>query len=246
MERAKLSVAMIARNAGDQIGNALKSVAWADEICVADTGSIDNTKKVAEKYGAKTISIEFEGFGKARQQSVAMASHDWILALDSDEIVDDHLRASIIRFLENPHDYIGAEIPRVTNLGGKWIMHSGWYPEFVFRLFNKNHARFNDADVHESLIFDGRIRRLEGRLLHYSYPTLSVYLKKVYSYAELASRSRRKNPWILNLIYMLVKPLFVFFRKLIIQKGFADGLPGLWIAVLSAYGQFLRYYYALR
>jgi glycosyltransferase involved in cell wall biosynthesis len=245
-KRAKLSVVMIARNAAHQIGRTLQSVKWADEICVADTGSSDNTIAKAEQWGAKTKSISFEGFGRAKQEAVRMASHDWILSLDSDEVVTPELKQEIRRFLSADEDYVGADLGRVTNLCGHWILHSGWYPEYVMRLFDRRHCRFNDRKLHESVIAEGRIKRLSGRLLHYSYPNMQVYLNKSHDYARLGALSKASLPAILKLIYMFAKPLIVFLKKLVVQRGFLDGVPGLWIAALSAYGQLLKYYHALK
>jgi glycosyltransferase involved in cell wall biosynthesis len=242
----KLSVVMIARNAAHQIGRTLQSVKWADEICVADTGSRDDTIEIAKQWGAKTKSISFEGFGPAKQEAVKMASHEWILSLDSDEVVTPELNEEIRRFLNADEDYVGAELGRVTNLCGHWVLHSGWYPEYVMRLFNRRHGRFNDKKLHESVIVEGRIKRLSGRLLHYSYPNIKTYLNKSYDYAQLGALSKASLPAILKIIYMFVKPVIVFFKKLVVQRGFLDGLPGLWIAAFSAYGQLLKYYYALK
>lgn len=244
-KRAKLSVVMIARNAAMQIGRTLASVSWADEICVADTGSEDDTKGEAEKFGARTRSINFTGFGKAKQDASAMASNDWLFSLDSDEVVTPELKKSISDFLQDYGNYAGAEFSRITNLCGHWIFHSGWYPEYVMRLFNRRHAGFDDRLVHESIKYNGTIKRLEGMLLHYSYPNLKTYLHKTREYAELASISKKERPLPANILSMIFKPGLVFIKKFILQLGFMDGLPGLWIAGLSAYGQFLRYYYAI-
>jgi len=242
----KLSVVMIARDAARQIGRTLESVKWVDEICVADTGSRDDTIAKAEQWGANTKSISFEGFGPAKQEAVKMASHDWILSLDSDEVVTPELNEEIRRFLNADEDYVGAEFGRVTNLCGHWVLHSGWYPEYVMRLFNRRHGRFNDKKLHESVISEGRIKRLSGRLMHYSYPNIRIYLNKSHDYARLGALSKASLPAILKLVYMFAKPVIVFFKKLVWQRGFLDGLPGLRIAAFSAYGQLLKYYHALK
>jgi (heptosyl)LPS beta-1,4-glucosyltransferase len=244
-KRAKLSVVMIARNAEKQIGRTLASVDWADEICVADTGSEDDTKGEAEKFGARTQSINFTGFGKAKQVAASMASNEWLLSLDSDEVITPELKQSILDFLQDCDSFAGAEFSRITNLCGHWIFHSGWYPEYVMRLFNRDRAGFDDRLVHESIKYNGRIKRLDGDLLHYSYPDIKTYLHKTREYAELAAIPRKKRPLLVNLFSMLLKPGLVFTKKFILQLGFLDGLPGLWIAGFSAYGQFLRYYYAI-
>lgn len=243
---AKLSVVMIARDAAGLIGKSLESVQWADEICVADTGSCDETIEVAKKWGAITKSIRFEGFGPAKQEALKMASHDWILSLDSDEVVTPELTEELKRFLNDNEDYVGAQVGRVTNLCGRWVLHSGWYPEYVTRLFNRQHGRFNDRKLHESVICEGRIKRLSGLLLHYSYPNIRTYLEKSLQYAQLGAHSKATLPTLQKVIYLFVRPVIEFLRKLIIQKGFLDGPPGLWIAAFSAYGQLLKYYYALK
>lgn len=245
MTSKRMSVVMIARNAENQIEASLKSVDWADELCVADTGSSDNTKELARECGAKTASISFEGFGPARQKAVAMTSHDWVLSLDSDEVVTSRLKHSLKLFLESSDAYDGAEFSRVTNFCGHWILHSGWYPEYVLRLFDKRKANFNDKLIHESVGPVEKIKRVEGHLLHFSYPELKIYLDKIKEYSRLKAEADREVAFLKKLLFLLIKPGFVFVKKFVLQRGFADGLPGLWIACLSAYGQVLRYLYGL-
>jgi len=246
MSSQPVSVVMIARDAEKTIARALHSVSWADEICVADTGSSDNTMRVARQCGAVVKSIAFEGFGAAKQSAVRMASHDWILSLDSDEVVAPKLAAAIRSFLAESGDFAGAEFGRVTSFCGQWILHSGWYPQYVFRLFDRRRAEFDEQKVHESIICRGKKKRIEGLLWHYSYPDIKSYLAKTRAYARLAAESRRRLPLELKIIFMMIKPLLVFLKKLIGQCGFLDGPAGLWIACLSSYGQLLRYYYAIK
>jgi len=245
MSRQKVSVVMIARDEEHNLERVVESVRWADEICIADTGSVDNTIEKARELGAKVTKVKFEGFGATKQKAVEMASHDWIFSIDCDEVVSQELKKSIIEFLENTIDYTGAECNRITNFCGKWIKHSGWYPEYILRLFNKNKTRFNDKLVHESVIRSGKIARLEGDLLHYSYPDLKNYTAKAKEYALLNACQKRNTPFVINLLSLLIKPIFAFFKKLIIKRGFLDGFAGLQIAGVTAWGQFLRYYYAL-
>lgn len=237
---------MIARNAARSLPEVLESVGWADEICVADTGSSDNTKEIADKFGAKTGSIQFEGFGRAKQEAVNMAAYDWVFSLDSDEVVSPELRDSILEFLRNPGDFAGAEFSRITNFCGKWIKHCGWYPEYIMRIFDKKRGRFNAKQVHESVELNGKITRLNGDLLHYSYPDIDTYKRKLDEYARLGAKAKKNSPAVLNFIYMLIKPLIVFLKKIIFQAGFLDGWAGWRIALYSARGQFLKYKYALK
>jgi len=246
MKHHPLSVVMITLNEEKNIARAVKSVDWADEICVADTGSTDNTVSIAKNLGAHVGLIEFSGFGRAKQKAGAMASHEWILSLDADEVVTHELKNNILKFLENPGESAGAEFGRATNFCGNWILHSGWYPEYVFRLFNKNKAWFNDKPLHESIKHSGKIKRINGLLLHFSYPDIGEYKLKTKSYARLWADKRRDLPFASKLVFMFIKPLIAFIRKFVVQFGFADGLPGLWIAAFSAYGQFLKHYYALK
>lgn len=245
MSSRRLSVAMIARNAENQIEASLKSVDWADELCVADTGSADNTKDSAERCGARVASISFEGFGPAKQKAVEMTSHDWVLSLDSDEVVTSGLKRGLRGFLTNPAGYDGVEFVRVTNFCGHWILHGGWYPEYVLRLFDKRKANYNDKLIHESVGPVEKIKRVEGHLLHFSYPDLKSYLAKLKEYSRLKAEADREVAFLKKFLFLFIKPGLVFVKKFIFQKGFADGLPGLWIACLSAYGQVLRYLYGL-
>jgi len=242
----KLSVVMIARNAEKQIEEVLESVKWADELCVADTGSEDNTREKAAGKGAKVTNIEFTGFGKAKQKAVDMASYDWVFSLDSDEVVTPQLKDSIQGFLTYTNGYVGAEFKRATYFCGSWIRYSGWYPEYIMRIFDKTKAGFNDKILHESIEYEGKIKRLDGHLLHYSYPTIKTYIKKAFEYARLGAEKKRKESFPLKLLFIVLKPVIVFFKKFILQLGCADGFSGLWIAGFAAFGQILKYYYALR
>jgi glycosyltransferase involved in cell wall biosynthesis len=245
MSRQKVSVVMIARNEAHNLKRAIESVQWADEICIADTGSTDDTYEIAIGLGVKVSKIKFEGFGPTKQKAVEMASNIWVLSLDCDEAVTPELKQSILSFLENTSDYAAAEFNRITNFCGKWIKHSGWYPEYILRLFDKDKTGFNDKLVHESVICTGKIARLEGNLRHFSYPDLKNFTTRAREYALLNARQKKDTPAIINLLNLLVKPILTFFNKLIIKRGFLDGFAGFKIACMAACGQILRYYYAL-
>lgn len=241
----RITTVIIARNEERNIARAVNSVGRLGPVIVADTGSTDRTTEIAEGLGAHVHRLEWRGFGRSKQEACALASTEYILSIDADEVVSSGLAGEIRRVLSSNGAADGYFLPRITNFCGTWIHHSGWFPEYVLRLFRKGSGDFTDDIIHESFVCSGKTVRLTGRFLHYSYPDIASFKPKLHSYARLGAKKYMARGGRLAAVRMFANPPVWFVKKFILKLGFADGVAGLWIAALTAAGQFLKYKYAL-
>ncbi len=237
----KLSAILITKNEEANLERCLQSVAWVDEIIVVDSESTDNTVEIAKSFKAKVFDPEWKGFGPAKQYALEQATGDWILSIDADEEVSFTLKNEILQLLEKDPPHNGYYVNRKTQFLGRWILHSGWYPDYVLRLFRRSSGRFTSALVHEKVELDSDPGRLHNPLMHYSYPTLEDYTRKLDHYSTLGAEEmfragKKSSPY-----YLAVKPFVSFWRKLIFQKGWRDGWEGFLIAYLTSTGTLLKY-----
>lgn len=239
---APVSIVIIARNEEDRLGAALESVAFADEVVVADTGSTDGTQDLARLRGARVVPLGWEGFVASRNRALAEARHDWVLVLDADERVPEALRAEILAILEkNDPAVAGYRMPRLSHFLSRPLHHGTWYPDFKLRLGRRSRGlRAEGGRVHEVMVVDGPVEKLVAPLVHHPYRDLSDALRKASTYARLGAEDRydrgaRGNAWVL-----FFRPLFEFFRFLVLRAGFLDGLVGFYVAFLHAFSYFLR------
>jgi glycosyltransferase involved in cell wall biosynthesis len=234
----KLSAVIITLNEEKNIERCLKSLTWADEILVVDSGSTDRTLEICKRYGAKVVQTEWRGFGRTKQFAVEQAGHEWILSIDADEEVTTALRERIRNILQHPDPAIAYRIKRQAFYLGKAVKYSGWQNDFPLRLFNRKNGNFNDKPVHESVQFKGQVQRLYEPLNHYTYPTISSHIRKMDRYTNLsAAGSERKS----TIGGSLVRALFRFFKMYIIKGGFLDGRIGFVLCFNSAFGIYLKY-----
>ena len=243
MPPIKLSAVIITKNEEKNIALCLESLKTvADEMIVLDSNSTDNTVAIASGIGAKVITRQWEGYSASKNFANSLTTGDYILSIDADEALSTELQQAILAFKSQP-GADACDVNRLTNYCGKWIRHSGWYPEYKTRIFKKEAATWTGS-IHEELTFlnNPKVIRLQGDLLHYSYPTVESHLKKIYTYASLAAEKDFAKGKKYNLfLHGLVKPQFMFVRKFFIKLGFLDGGWGLVIAVISAFERFLRY-----
>lgn len=237
----KLSVVIITKNEAANLRRCLKSVSLADEIVLVDSQSTDQTVEIAESFGARVSQIEWQGYGRAKQAAVEQAYGEWVLSIDADEELSEVLQDEIKTLLAGEPACDGYTIPRRTNFLGRWINHSGWYPDRVLRLFRRDKGRFNDAVVHERVIVDGRVGTLEHDLLHYSYPDLESYFARSNRYTSLGARQAYEAQKRFRLSDLIVRPLAAFSKGYLTGQGFRDGVEGFMIAVLSAMAVFAKY-----
>jgi glycosyltransferase involved in cell wall biosynthesis len=235
----KISAILIVKNEEDNIIRCLDSICWVDQVVVVDTGSSDRTRELAEKAGADVFDLEWMGFGASKAFALSKATGDWVLSIDADEVIIEPLAKEIKNAVEM--DFDGFRLPRLTNFLGRWIRHSGWYPDYNLRLFRRSCGKFTDSLVHEEIIVKGKTSRLKNHLLHYSYPKISTYFEKFRSYTDLAAKDWHNHGRKYSLGAAVLKPVIAFYRHYIFRAGFLDGFEGFLIAVSSAFGVLIKY-----
>ncbi len=237
----KISAVVITKNEEHNLRRCLDSVKWADEIVVVDSQSTDKTVDIAKEYHAKIISPKWRGFGIAKGAGVTEATGDWIFSIDADEEVTKELQDEIINFVKNPKEFKGLFIRRKTQFLGRWIKHSGWYPDYVLRLFRKNSGQFDDAIVHEKVVLNGKSAYSKYDMLHYSYPDLDHYFDKFNKYTTLGAKELYEKGRRFNLSDITIRPLAAFLKHYFFKSGFLDGIEGFVLAVLSSVAVLVKY-----
>lgn len=241
--RKSLSVVIIAKNEAGLLPDCLRSVAWADEIVMLDSGSQDESVAVAESLGAKVFThVDWQGFGKQRQLAQSYASHDYILMIDADERVTPELRQSIEQTLTAPDDNQVYSCARRNLFLGRFMRHSGWYPDRVNRLYANQRYRYNDNLVHESLTINGaKVVPLSGDLLHLTCRDFFAFQRKQLRYAEEWANQRHQAGKRCGYLSILTHTLGAFCKTWLLRAGFLDGKQGLLLAVVNAQYTFNKY-----
>jgi glycosyltransferase involved in cell wall biosynthesis len=238
---ASLGVAIIALNAQARLAQCLEALRFADDIVVIDGGSTDETVSIARELGARVVvAREWPGFGPQKNRAVNELGTDWILSIDTDEVVTLELATSIRQAIESPAADVYA-LDRLSNFCGQWVRHSGWYPDWVPRLFKRGSARFSDDLVHERLMFDAPASRLEGRLLHYSYDDFETVLRKVNAYSSAGARQRHAAGKRGGFARAVSRGLWAFLRTYLLRGGILDGRSGFMIAIFNAETVYYRF-----
>lgn len=234
-----LSAIVITRNEARNIAACLDSVAFCDERIVVDCGSDDDTVKIAERAGATVVTHPWAGFGAQKNFALSWACGDWVLSIDADERVSAPLAAEILSTVRAA-SACGYEIARLSTFLGRPMRHSGWFPDYVLRLFRREKARFSDDLVHERVICEGPVGRLSGVLYHHPVLRLEDALRRVDSYstagAEMLAASRR-----VSFSSGITHGMWSFLRAYIVKLGFLDGREGFLLAVANAEGTYYRY-----
>ena len=240
MLRTGLSVIIITKNEAANIRACLESVAWADEIIVVDSGSSDATADICKGFGAQVHVHDWPGFGAQKNRALGYATKDWVLSLDADERVTPELRTEIESMLQDPQAD-GYEIPRLSSFCGRFMHHSGWYPDYVTRLFHRGAARFSDDLVHERVIVNGMTAKLKQSLLHESFRDLEQLLSKINQYSTASAQMLHQKNRTASLKKAVGHALWAFLRTYFFRAGFLDGREGFMLAVSTAEGTYYRY-----
>lgn len=254
MTQPRLSVILITKNEAHNIEACLASVAFADEWIVVDSGSSDGTRELARRFGAEVVETsDWPGFGVQKGRALARARGTWVLSLDADERVSAPLAAAIQRVVADTsgQDFasetasddatLGFELSRLSSFCGQWMRHGDWYPDRVLRLFRRGHGRFTEDLVHERVIVEGRVDRLEGDLLHHTMPSLEDALDKMNRYTTGRARDRVRAGRRGSLGGALGHGLWAFVRSYLLKRGFLDGRLGFVLAVYIAEGTYYRH-----
>jgi glycosyltransferase involved in cell wall biosynthesis len=240
MSQPTISVILITKNEAALIRQALDSVAWADEIVVVDSGSTDGTVEICREYTDKVFETDWPGFGPQKNRALDHARGDWVLSIDADEHLTPELAQEIRQVLAAPQA-VGYKLPRLSSFCGRYMRHSGWWPDPVLRLFRRDAGRFSDDRVHERVIVDGTVRTLNGLLLHESYRSLDQLLDKVNHYSREGALARHEKGKQAGLGKAIGHGIWAFVRTYLLRRGFLDGAEGFIVAFSNAEASYYRY-----
>jgi glycosyltransferase involved in cell wall biosynthesis len=235
------SVVVITRDEELNLDRCLRSVAWADEILVVDSGSTDRTLEIAARHEARILCRDWPGYMAQKNFAVEQAHNDWVLSLDADEWLTDEVAEEIRRTLAAPRADAYA-LRRITAFSGAFLRRT-WSPDWQSRLFRKGRASFAGGQVHESLrLADGAVSaRLRQPMLHLGYRSIRDYVERMNRYTDLAADTLRQKqrgvPW----ARLVFSPPATFVKLYLIKGGFLDGLRGLVVAAGSAFYVLLKY-----
>lgn len=252
-ERPPISVTIITLNEEKNLPRAIKSVSWADEILVVDSGSKDRTLEIAKDLGAQVASNPWPGYGQQKNFAQRRAAHDWVLNIDADEEVSAELALAIREAVTQAASRDGGQgdamaprgfrFPRKTFYLGRWIKHGGWYPNTLTRLADRRYAAWTEPSVHEELRVKGPVATLDEPLLHYTFSSIREQILANLRYAQLGSEHLRKEGQPPSRFKLICKPIGKFIETYVIKLGILDGLPGFIISVNAAHSMFLKYAY---
>lgn len=237
----RISATIITRNEERNLPRAIESLRCCDEILVVDSGSTDRTVEIAERFGARVLEANWRGYAGQKNYASDQARHDWVLSLDADEALSEDLEGEIWALKKNGPTFDAYTVPRLAQYLGRWILHSGWYPDRKIRLFDRRKARWVGDYVHESVISEGRVGQLQGNLLHYTCQSLSEHMKTMNGYTTLAAEELAARGKRVSYRHLLLAPPWNFFKSYILQRGFLDGVEGLAIAYMASLYTFLKY-----
>ncbi len=239
---SQISVYIIAYNEADKIRSTIQSVLWADEIIVVDSSSTDGTIEIAEGLGARVVQVAFSGFGNLRNAALAACSHDWILSLDSDERCTPDVAAEIRHIMQSPTSVDVYRVPRRNFFMGRWIKHSGWYPNFRQpQLFRKNAMGYDTKPVHEGYILQTSkpLGTLKAAIWQYPFKSFDEFIHKLNRYSTLGvTKIEHKNP---SMGMALTHGVWAFLRHYVFKLGVLDGWAGFVIALGYFEQTFYRY-----
>ncbi len=234
---------VIAYNEEDFIGDCLESMAWADELIVVDSFSEDETTAVAGRYTDRIIQREFAGHVAQTRFAFEQTTGDWVLWLDADERLSPRATEQIHRELSAPGGpgCDGFALPRKTYFLDRWITHGGWYPQRKVRLMRRAAGGIVGQEPHPEAVVDGPVRRLEGDILHLSFPGgIREYAERSAAFADIAARGRFDQGKRASALRLACEPPLAFLKSYVLKAGFRDGVPGLAVAAGTAYHRFVR------
>jgi glycosyltransferase involved in cell wall biosynthesis len=237
-----VSVIVITKNEADAIERCLRSVDWADEVIVLDSGSTDQTVELSQELGARvSVTTDWPGFGPQKNRALERATGDWVLSLDADEWVTPELRDEILNVISRADGAVAFRVPRMSSFCGRFMRHSGWWPDHVVRLFKRGAARFSDDVVHERVIVEGKTGTLHELIMHETFVDLDELLQKMNNYSSLAAHEMRHGGRKAGLAGAVLRGLWAFIRTYFLRGGFLDGREGFMLAVATAEGTYYRY-----
>jgi glycosyltransferase involved in cell wall biosynthesis len=237
-----LSAIVITKDNEGTIQRCIESLRWADEIVVLDSGSTDRTLEICRELGARVhATTDWPGYGPQKNRALDLATGDWVLSIDSDEWVPSELRGEIERTVQSAGEHRGYDIPRRSSFLGREMKHSGWWPDYVLRLFRRDCGRFTDDRAHERLVVTGRIGKLVAPIKHEAITDLDQMLLKMNAYSTASARMKLERGARGSIPGAIAHGVWAFFRTYVLRLGFLDGREGFLLAVANAEGSYYRY-----
>jgi glycosyltransferase involved in cell wall biosynthesis len=236
-----ISATLITYNEELNVDEALQSLSWIDEIIVVDSGSSDTTLDICRRFTDRIFHREWTGYVDQKNFAVEKARNDWILSLDADERISPELCAEIQKLARIGFGKPGYKIPRAAFFLGRWIRHGDWYPDYQLRLFDRRYGKWAGGRVHESVKTLENPEFLNGEIYHYTYRSLSDYLRRLETYSSLAALDYQQRGKFATPLKLLGNPFGAFIKAYLVKRGFIDGTPGFAVAVMGAVSVFFKY-----
>src|SRR5437879_6903414 len=237
----KITATIITLNEERNIARAMESLRCCDEIVLVDSGSVDRTVELAAKLGARVVESPWHGYATQKNYAAEQATHDWILSLDADEALSESLEGEIWTLKKKGPSHDAYTMPRLAQYLGRWILHSGWYPDRKIRLYHRAKAKWVGDFVHESVAVEGSVGHLKSNILHFTCSSLSEHLKTMDRYTTLAAEQLLATGEKVTWGRLILEPPWTFFRTYVVKLGFLDGVEGLAIANMAALYNFVKY-----
>lgn len=237
----RITATIITLNEERNIARSIESLRCCDEILIVDSGSTDRTVELAEKLGVRVIEAGWLGYAAQKNRAAEHAGNEWILSLDADEALSEALEAEIWSLKKSGPEYDAYTMPRLARYLGRWIYHSGWYPDRKVRLYRLDKAKWVGDFVHESVVPSGTLGHLQSNILHFTCESLSEHVKTMDRYTTLAAQELAARKIKVPLSKLIVDPAWAFVKTYFLQRGFLDGPEGLTIAHMAAFYTFLKY-----
>lgn len=240
----KISVVITAFNEEKTLEDCLKSVKdWANEIVVVDNNSSDKTATIAKQYTAHVFHQENnpQNIDIQKNFGIKKASNEWVLILDADERVDKELKEEIDK-IDESEGINGYWIPRKNIIFGKWIEHTGWYPDRQLRLIKKDKGEYKKGVVHQHIALDGTTEVLTSHITHLNYVSISQFLERtIFLYTVSESKQLITDGYVFESKDLIVKPVQEFNKRYFLEKGYKDGIHGLVLSLLMGFYHFVIY-----
>ena len=233
-----LSIAIVSLNEEANLDRTLESVKWADEIIVVDSGSTDRTCEIARQYGAKVVLEPWRGYAAQKNFAIEHCTKTWVLSLDADEEISSDLAREIRNAISDPNAMDGYRMPRLNLFLGRELRHGGFYPDPKLRLFRRGMGFVTGRDPHDRVelrnVQKNRIGRFRNPMVHYTYPTLYLYLEHMNRYSTVWNEVEGSKPQDFSINAIVLRPMATFFYNYFIRLGFLDGREGLLLHMYHA------------